>query len=85
MSETFPHDENYDITVFNLEMVNIELDLNKNNDETDFIDVQFGEGHEILSVMNDTAPPILYSNIFELQNSARGDERPFFRKKTPQA
>lgn len=41
MGETIPHDDNYDIPVFDLEFVNIELVHKKSNNDTCFIDVQY--------------------------------------------
>lgn len=35
MSETNPHDENDDIAAFDLEFLNVKLELNKTNDDID--------------------------------------------------
>lgn len=40
MIETIHHDYNEHFPEFNLEIVNVELDLNKTNDGTNFNDIQ---------------------------------------------
>ena len=55
-ADTIP-DDNDDIPAFLLDVVNVELTLNRQNDTDDFIDVQYAEVDEILSATDDPAPP----------------------------
>lgn len=63
MSEPFYHDENDDMPVFHLEVLDVEIELKKSNDDTDFIFFQYGEVNKAYSAMDDPAPP---SSTFEL-------------------
>lgn len=57
MSETISHDSNDDIPVFDLQIVNVELELNKTKDDTDLIDSQYAEIDEAYVAMDDQASP----------------------------
>ena len=45
--ETIPHDDNDDIPVFELDLVNNELELNRYPEDVDFIEVQYAEIDEL--------------------------------------
>lgn len=57
MNETIPNEENDDISVFDLEVVNVQLELNKPNDGADFIDVQYAIIDDEYAEMDGPPPP----------------------------
>lgn len=61
LRKTIPNEENDNISVFYLTNVNSALELNKTNDDTDFIYFQFAEVSDVYSAMNNPARP--YSNF----------------------
>lgn len=57
MLKTISHDDNDDILEFDMEIVNVEFELKKTNDETYFIYVHFTEGGVFYDTMENRAPP----------------------------
>lgn len=57
--EKISHKDDGEITVFDLDMVNDELELNKNPNKVDFIVVQYADMDELYATMDDLAPPSL--------------------------
>lgn len=64
MSETISHDHNDDITVVNVEIVSVEFELNRRNDDTNFIDVQYDEVDVIYISMDFPASNLLPSKRY---------------------
>ena len=56
-AETILSDDNDDIPVFLLDLVNIELEENRDPDSVDFLDVQYAEQDELYAAMDDAASP----------------------------
>lgn len=59
ISETTPDDDIDDIPVFKLDMLNVELEVNKICDEVGLKDVQYAESNELYAVIDDKEPPSL--------------------------
>lgn len=63
--ETIPHDDDDDIPVFELDLVNVELELNKSPDHVDFIDVQYTEVDELYAGIKTPIPTNNFEPIVE--------------------
>jgi len=62
--ETIPHDDNDDIPVFELDLVNAELELNRSPEDVDFIDVQYAEIDELYAgIESPTTSPTSFKPI----------------------
>lgn len=55
--ETILHDDNGNIPVFKLELVNVDIELNKTADEVEFIEVKYAEIDEQYVAMDPPTPP----------------------------
>lgn len=56
MSETIHHYQYDDIWLFGLKTINVALNLNKNNDENDFIDILYADIDIIYATIIDQKP-----------------------------
>lgn len=82
VGEKILHDENYDIPVFELRLVNVELELKKLKNEFDFIHVQYAELDELYETIDD--PALSHTNVkkSKLTNSSKHNSMTNFAPKS---